>query len=364
MIEKGKISLVQLNILVMLFSLGSAILIVPSALSSVARQDGWISAVIGVALGAGIVQMLVILDRQHPGQSLVESCETILGSFAGKLVGMLYFMFFFLLASLVLRNIGDFITTIVMPETPIQAIHVLFLVIIVMGVRLGLEVIGRASEIFLPWIVVLILVLVFFIIPQIDIDRVQPVFEMGMNKIMYGSLSILGIPYFELVVFLMILPYVNKRQKAGKAFLAGSLLGGFVLILITCLSITVLGWDFTARHAFPSYTLAKKIRIGEFLQRIEVMMAVIWFLTIFFKLTLCFYASALAIAQVFKLSSYRPLVLPLGMIMLVMSLVVYPNIVYFREFSSHTWTPFAFVFGFAFPFMLLLLSKAKKAVGK
>ena len=116
MIEKGKISLVQLNILVMLFSLGSAILIVPSALSSVAKQDGWISAVIGVALGAGIVQMFVILDRQHPGQSLVETCETVLGRFAGKLVGLLYFMFFFLLATLVLRNIGDFITTIVMPS--------------------------------------------------------------------------------------------------------------------------------------------------------------------------------------------------------------------------------------------------------
>lgn len=100
------------------------------------------------------------------------------------------------------------------------------------------------------------------------------------------------------------------------------------------------------------------------LQLIEVMMAVIWFLTIFFKLTVCFYASALSLAQVFKLSSYRPLVLPLGMIIVVLSLIVYPNIVYFRMFTSEAWTPFALLFGFAIPLMLLLLSMVKKAMGK
>lgn len=87
-------------------------------------------------------------------------------------------------------------------------------------------------------------------------------------------------------------------------------------------------------------------------------MAIIWFMTIFFKLTVCFYASALSIAQVFRTASYRPLVLPLGMIMVILSLVVYPNIVYFREFASKIWTSYAMVFGLVLPLVLLLASLA------
>src|SRR5690606_4475994 len=132
-----------------------------------------------------------------------------------------------------------------------------------------------------------------------------PVFEAGAMAIFESSLTVVGIPYLELVVFLMIYPNVNKSTKIGKALITGGLLGGLVIIAVTTLCITVLGWDFTARHTFPSYTLAKKIQVGEFLQRIEVFMAIIWMITIFFKLTICFYASALGLTQILKLKSYR-----------------------------------------------------------
>lgn len=51
-----------------------------------------------------------------------------------------------------------------------------------------------------------------------------------------------------------------------------------------------MGAEITARQVYPSYIFAKKINIAHFLERIEAIMAGIWFLTIFFKLTLCFYA--------------------------------------------------------------------------
>ncbi|GAA3313398.1 hypothetical protein GCM10020331_003420 [Ectobacillus funiculus] len=42
--------------------------------------------------------------------------------------------------------------TQVMPETPIAFIHALVLIAVIFGSRLGLEVIGRTSEVFLPWV--------------------------------------------------------------------------------------------------------------------------------------------------------------------------------------------------------------------
>ena len=260
MIEKGKINLRQFAILTMLFSLGSTILIVPSALTAVSKQDGWISAIVGVLLGMLLIGLYTALGSRYPKQSLVQYSETILGAWLGKIVALLFFSFFFLLSSLVLRNVGDFITTIVMPETPIQIVHWIFVLAVLMAVSLGLEVIARSSEIFLPWVVFLLLILIVFLVPQIQFDRIQPVFESGTKAILHGSLSIISIPYLELTVFLMLYPYVNHPEKIGPSYLKGGVLGGLVIIIVTMLCVFVLGWDFTARHTFPSYTLAKKSR--------------------------------------------------------------------------------------------------------
>jgi spore germination protein KB len=51
-------------------------------------------------------------------------------------------------SSTTLFYVGNFMTTQVIPEMPIEAIHILFAGIVVMGLRLGLETIVRAAEIF------------------------------------------------------------------------------------------------------------------------------------------------------------------------------------------------------------------------
>lgn len=142
----------------------------------------------------------------------------------------------------------------------------------------------------------------------------------------------------------------------------GTLIGGMVTILITFLSISIIGADFTTNNVYPTYTLAKKINIGDFLQRIEAVIAVIWFISIFFKLTICFYASVLGLAQILNLKEYRSLTYPLGMITVVLSLVITPNIVYYQVITAKIWTPYALTFGFFFPLLLLVVGILRKKV--
>lgn len=46
-----KISLRQVSILTALYTIGSAILIVPSSMASIAKQDAWIACLVGTGLG-------------------------------------------------------------------------------------------------------------------------------------------------------------------------------------------------------------------------------------------------------------------------------------------------------------------------
>lgn len=355
------ISARQFTLLVALFTVGSSILISPSGLASAAKQDAWIAAIIGAAAALGLVALYNRLWEPLKGRTLTEAAEAYLGVWPGKVFMLLNSLFFLLLSALVLRNIGDFIVTQIMPETPIQFIHILFLGVVLMAVRLGLETFGRAAEIFFPWVIFFFLFLVVLLPPQFDIHRMQPIMEASFKQLARASLPFIGTPYLELAIFLMILPSVNVTRAGKRGFYAGVALASLILILISMLSIFVLGPDFTSRNLYPSYALAKKISIGSFLERVEVLMAGIWFITIFIKLTVCMYATVLSLSQTLKLNSYRPIVLPAGMIVIVLSLMLYPNTSYFLNFATKTWMFYSFTHGLVFPLILLAVATIRRS---
>ncbi|WP_255654344.1 GerAB/ArcD/ProY family transporter [Cohnella sp. REN36] len=67
----------------------------------------------------------------------------------------------------------------------------------------------------------------------------------------------------------MLWPVVRPSRKLARDFLLAVAIGGFVLLLVVLISITVLGPFLTAHQIYPSYALAKKISVGHFLERVE-----------------------------------------------------------------------------------------------
>ncbi|MGM0880395.1 MAG: GerAB/ArcD/ProY family transporter [Bacillota bacterium] len=354
MMNTVKISIRQLTVLIMFYTIGTTILIIPSSLAADAEQNAWIAAIVGWLLGLIVVGLYILLSRLFPNMTLIEYTEKVFGKWLGKLFSFLFVIFSFIGASAVLFYMGNFMTTQVMPETPIESFMILFAGIIVMGLRLGLEVLARAAEILFPWFLILFMVSTLLLIPEIDIQKIQPIIEIGIKPIMKGALSFVGTASLPLIVFLMVFPaFVNHPKEAGKAFFIGNLLGGVFVIIITFLSISILGADFSERNMYPSYALAKKINIGDFIQRVEILMAGMWFMTIFFKTSFYSYSFLKGLAQICGLKDHRPLALPYGIILVVYSLVVYPNVVYMMDFDSKIWVPYALTTCLFLPLIIL-----------
>ncbi|MDP4162397.1 MAG: endospore germination permease [Bacillota bacterium] len=361
--KQEKISPSQFLILVFIYTLGSSVLIVSAPIVLEARQNGWISAIIAIAVGMLLIRLYISLYSLFPELTLVEICEKVLGKYIGKMVSFFYFSFFFLLSTLVLNNIGSFLLTQIYVETPFLLVNALFVVVVIVGVYYGLAVIARTSEIFAPWVVLLFMGLVILNMPNIDIRHILPLFEGGIKPILRGTIPLIGIPYFELVSFLMIIPSVNDHKKAKRAFWVGGLLGGAALFIVLLVTILVFGAGITQNQQYPTYILGKKIHIGNFLRRIEVIVAILWFLSMFFKMALLFYSSAKSFSQLFKLSDERMVLLPFGTVTLVLSINVYPNVAFFIQFVTKTWPVYAMTYGLILPVLLVMIAKIRKHYG-
>ncbi|MDQ1003414.1 spore germination protein KB [Neobacillus niacini] len=360
MLEKGKINAGEFSIIVITFTIGTAILHIPALLSTIAKQDAWVAAALTILPGLFFLFIYNQFISLYPSMTYVEMNEIILGKWLGKLAAVPYLFYVFHITSGGYRGIGDFFTTHVLVETPTEVIMILIVLTSIIGVRLGLEVICRTAVIFFPWIVLLLLMLFLFLIPQIKLENIQPIFGEGIKPIISGSYHHLGLPYLQLHILLMIAPFVTEKAEMKKAFYRATIIGGVILSIIVLFSILVLGPDFTSRQSYPTYILGKKISIGNFFQRVEVIVAIIWVFTIYFKLTICYYGLTLGLAQLFGLKDYKNLIFPLAFLILPSSIIMHPNVVHVSNYIAKTLTPFSLTICFFIPLLLLMIGKIRE----
>jgi len=355
-----KISSRQFGLLVLLYSLGDSILFLPGTTTSFGHKDAWISIMIGSLAGIVITFIYGKVMLLYPDITFVELTQYALGKLVGTILLLLFLYYYFISSCFLLWDIGDFTVTQILPETPIHSIYILFLIPVLYGVRAGLETIARATEILAPWIFILLILLIAVLFPEYKYENLTPVFENGFIPILQGSYLMIGLPLVQFSIFLLITPSIKKGKSYLMPFIIGSVLGNLCTLLITISCILVLGAESTSRHTFPVYILGKKVTIGEFLQRIEIFIAIIWFLSIYVKLTLTTYGFIYGISNMLKLKNYQPLTFPFGLIMLAGVLIFIPHQVFAFDFFIFTWHTYSFMIAFAIPLLVYLFGYLKK----
>ncbi|MFS0728097.1 GerAB/ArcD/ProY family transporter [Paenibacillus sp. 1P07SE] len=356
--EKNKIGGLQFFIMTFGLSVGTSILVTPSGLVMTAREDAWVAALFSMLVNLAMVWLYIRISRAFPGQSLFQILIITLGRWLGTAVSMLYLFYFLMLSGTLLGNLGFFFTSELMPETPFQAIEIIFLITTVMCARLGIIVLARAVELMFPWIIFIAMVLIFTLFPQVEWQYILPFWEGGALPVLKAGWH--AAMFQELAVMLVFMPMVSNAKTIEKAYVMGALTGGLLLAITVLLSLLILGIEQSANHTFPAYSLAKTINIGGFLQRIEVLLITMWVLTFFIKTSLMFFGILNGLQTVFGLKSYRPLIYPIAVINLYVSWNTYINSVYVAEVIQDVWAGYSSLHLILIPLLVWLVGSFRR----
>jgi len=357
--RKEQISARQFTIFIALYTMGDAILYLPGQFVMDAGRDAWIASIFSVIEMFSVVFLLTVLGKRYPGLTLLEYMEVILGKFFSKML-LTYFVGFSLLdVSILLMEVGDFMNSQIFPRTPTDVILLLFITIVVLAARLGPEATHRTSEIMFPFIVVLFLFMIIALSPRFDLNNIQPVMANGLFPVVKASRVLFGF-FFDSVALLIFFPLVKQPNAATKSFYLGTAIGGAFIILISTAAVLVLGVDTISRHAFPAYMLGKKISIGNFVERIEIIFTVLWFTSLFFKTYLFFMGTTLGVAKLCGLKSNKIIALPIALVMVLLGRVMFPSRASFEEWSTIHWFSYSISFGVGIPVLLLLVDFFRK----
>ncbi|MCD1258326.1 endospore germination permease [Paenibacillus athensensis] len=348
----------QFAIMTFAFFVGTSILIAPSGLVSDAKQNAWMSALLGGAFDLALAAMYVLLMKRTRSGSFLQMNEALLGKWGGRVMYALFLMFSFLLTALLVGDLGSFLTAEIMQETPVEATQIFFLLSVTFAARLGIQTLARTSELLFPCMLLFLIVLVVAVSPQIDVRHLSPLMEGGVRPVLKGSYNYFGLQ--ELIVMMMLYPMVRNKAKAGPALYAGVVLGSGVMVLVCLLSITTLGVSLTVNNVYPTYAFAKMINIGSFLQRIEGVLIAIWVFSIFVKTSICFIVTLIGFQELFQLKNDSSFIRSFGVLVFVLALISYTNIVFVRDFIGRIWAPFSILFLIVLPLILLAASLLRR----
>lgn len=343
-------------------TIGSAILVIPSSAASAAKQDAWIAILFSVASGFLEIFLVCFFWRRFPGYSATGIIKVIFGKRLGAILTAAFIFFCFLSDSQVIWYIGNFVTVQNMTETPYYVINLVFCVVIVIAVLYGLEAIARSYEVLINFISALFIISMLLVSPNIKVENLQPVLEKGIVPVLKCSFLLSSFIIFPLVILIGILcTNADNTGKSVKAFIKGYLLGGFLIFIAILFSIMVLGTTITADSQYPVYILAKEINVGVVLTRLEFIVAGVWITTLLAKSIFYFYVGTMSLSGLLGLKDHKKIVMPLGLIILVMSGIVFPDVIYQADWDTYVWPPFAMTYGIFLPVVMLLVFYVKKA---
>lgn len=356
--EKGRISALQMSMMIYPTIVATAILSVPSVTARYAKNDLWLSPIVASILGFMTVYIAYKLYQLYPKQTLIQYSEKIIGRFGGKFLATLFLFFYIQITGQITRAYAEFVVGSFLFHTPISIVmsSMIFLSALILGG--GLEVLGRAAQLFFPIFVFPLIFLIILIFPDFEFKNIFPILAEGVKPPLKGAI-VPSVWFSEFFLISFLLPYVSDSKNIKKYAMITVLAVMMTLVMVNLIVYSVLGQT-TASRFYPLMQIARYISIADFFEHLESVVMAIWVVGAFIKISVFYYSAAIGTAQWLNLSDYRLIVWPLGIIIMAFGFWSLPDVMVIQRFNIGTFPPYGIIMNTIIPMFLLIVAFIRK----
>lgn len=338
--EKGIINTNQFIWMLFIIITSVPNLLAPGLLIIIAGRDAWLSVIGGWILDVHLAIVYAYMGIRFSGQNFVQYSITILGKYLGRIVGIMFPLFFLLVCTLLMSGFGEMMKNMFLPKTPIEVILISGFLLVGFGARKGIEVNGRTAEVLGPIYLLSMIVFSLLIIPKVNINLLKPQFDQGVFHFLPGAPFILTF-YGICIMMAMFIPLCNRPENGFLAKFTAVSMGAYMVGSMVVLSTAVFGFEQVRNMAHPALLVSRMVNIGQFVERIEVFWMVILVGSAILASTITIWAFSLGISQIVGLKTYKPLVYPGILISFAISMTSFGDFLELTDFIHYTYPVFA-----------------------
>ncbi|MCL2874303.1 MAG: spore germination protein [Defluviitaleaceae bacterium] len=354
-----KISIRQLQILLILNIFGTGVLTLPRRATLYANQDGWISVLIAVLCAALLSLIVTTIANKFPSDSFYKYCGDLLSRPVAFVLAMGFVFKLIINLALELRFFGEVVRQTLLETTPFWAIALLILAIGGYAASKGYETRARLGEmlfllVFLP--IIFVFVVASF---KTDVQNVMPVLQTPVDGLLRGAFYS-GMSFRGIELCLLAFPFLSSPNNARKGVFFAVLAIGILMAIVAFLTIAAFGPADTEIQLFPMLQMMDHVEVpGSLLERQKAFIMSFWIISAFFIVNAYLFFSSLLMKSTFKKGTHSNYILLCAAAVFAVSLFV-KTLSDAERYMELMFVTFDLFYLAALPILLLTVSSFKK----
>lgn len=331
--KNKKISSIQLSSILLMITIASFSGIGIFSIVKASGIDAYLSVLIAGIIGVSYLLIYFYVADYEPDLQLGEKTKKIFGQKIGFIINIVLACLILTLGINIMFNLTNFIVSQFLPETPNYIVGLLFAIITIYANIKGIETIARTSFILMILMLILYIITVFGLLPSFDKSNLMPFLEHGFNRPFHGAYYILTVnlaSMFNLLVIPKNQLHDSKRLKTYMSIMY--VLSIIMLFIIAVLTLGNLGIYLASIYQYPEYIVLKRIKIFNFIDRIENILTIQFIFSMF--ISLCF--GIYSVGNILKPHhKSKLLTMSLTFLILIVSLLAFHNNTIFNNYTYY-----------------------------
>ncbi|WP_199614765.1 GerAB/ArcD/ProY family transporter [Paenibacillus alkalitolerans] len=357
-----KVTGTQMFWMIAVMDLGMTLIMTLTPTLQAAKQDMWISILVAGGIVLLITLLVTKLSALYPGQDLIQFSQEIMGKWLGKAILVVYFVQWYTIIPIVLRQFSDLVQIMLLQQTPKLAVIIIMVLLIVYATYAGgIEGIARCSEVLGPIILLMIILVIIASIKDVDLKNVLPIYvDSGFAGIVYGALapaSYLG----HSVEYLMLAAFLHQPMKGAPYAYRAVIVATLFVLAAGVMTVFTVGVTLTPKMWYPFFEMSRKISLFGFLENFDAITIVVWVSSVFIKLAIYMFITCYGTAKFLHVKNWRVMLWFVAPVVTVFAMVPRNVSEAISHYLLNYWVPIALnVNMIALPFLLLVVAKLRR----
>lgn len=245
--------------------------------------------------------------------TFVSAAEKIGGKTLKRITGVIIAAVFILNIAFEVRSYPETVKTVLLEETKMQIIIILYILASAVGAYMGIENNARIHAVFIPIAGVIMLGFFLLSMPYWKMNNIMPVFGNGAKSIfLKGTQNICMMSDIAVLNYLM--PHIKiKRDIKNSGYISIIISGVFSLFIIGTYNL-IYPYPVSSEFILPVYQISRIVKAGMFFQRWEAFFQFVWSIGMYLYTSLYISVITGIIAEAFDLKYSKILVFPIAVI--------------------------------------------------
>lgn len=312
--QSGRMGIAEGIGLVFAVTMPLVFLSTPAYLVDFAGSLSWVTPLV-----SGLLTIVLLLLQQallnRQAFDLLSVAEQLLGRFGFYAVALFYLFALYAVACLWTREFAENTLLTALPNITFSMIVMIYGLSVMLLVYFGIEAVARASYLILPFAIGGLCLVLGGLVPVLKPLFLFPVLGNGLASTVTPTVFLVGAGTPLVLITLLAASFQDKQTIRAAIYLG---IGGVSLLrsIANGIYVASFGSLIGAENLLPFYEMARLIYLNRYVQRLEAVFILLWVMSGILGITVCLYGSLYILTRLLKLPTPKPLLFPLGLIMI------------------------------------------------